>query len=102
MHHIRLFLAIAALTAASCSRGPSGTVFLGAAGPIGSANGDANMRGFELALDELNARADVSLKFDKVVRNDSSKGERAATVAQEFVNDARIVGVVGHVNSGTM
>src|SRR5581483_1278485 len=68
MSRLRLTL-LAVLTAslASCSRAPSGTVVLGAAGPIGSANGDANMSGFELALEELNARPGTNLKFDKVI-----------------------------------
>lgn len=92
----------AAFLAGACSRGPSRTVYLGAAGPIGSANGDANMKGFELALDQINSAAGQSLKFDKVIRDDSANGARAAAIAQEFVSDPRIVAVVGHVNSGTM
>lgn len=95
-------LAAAASTIASCSRGASGTVTLGAAGPIGSPNGDANMQGFELAIDELNARAGSNLKFDKVILNDSASGRLAARVAQQFVDDPKVIAVVGHVNSGTM
>jgi branched-chain amino acid transport system substrate-binding protein len=98
----RALLAAAVLSAAACSRGASTTVFLGAAAPLSSAVGDANMKGFELALDEINATPGHSYKFDKVVRDDSAKGDRAAIVAQEFVNDPRVVAVVGHVNSGTM
>jgi branched-chain amino acid transport system substrate-binding protein len=86
----------------SCSRGPSGTVLLGAAGPIGSANGDANMQGFDLALEELNARPGSNVKFDKVILNDSASGGVAARVAQQFVDNPRVIAVVGHVNSGTM
>lgn len=96
------FAAASLLFAAACSRDASRTVFLGAAGPLGSAVGDANMKGFELALDEINAAPGRSYKFDSVIRDDSAKGDRAAIVAQEFVNDPRIVAVVGHVNSGTM
>jgi len=99
---LRVFIAAAIILSAACSRDTSRTVFLGAAGPIGSAVGDANMKGFELALDELNAAQGRSYKFDKVIRNDSARGDRAAIVAQEFVNDPRIVAVIGHVNSGTM
>ena len=100
--HKRLLVALTAVAALSCARGAGGTVFLGAAGPLGNANGDANMKGFQLALDEINAAPGQSIKFDKVIRDDSAKGDRAANVAQEFVNDPRIVAVVGHVNSGTM
>jgi branched-chain amino acid transport system substrate-binding protein len=98
----RHFIALALLALASCSRASSGTVYLGAAGPLGNANGDANMKGFELALDEINSAPGQSIKFDKVIRDDSAKGDKAANVAQEFVNDPRIVAVIGHVNSGTM
>jgi branched-chain amino acid transport system substrate-binding protein len=103
---IRLRPAVATATlllAAACSRDTSKTVFLGAAAPLGSAVGDANMKGFELALDELNAAPGRHpFKFDKLVLDDSAKGDRAAIVAQEFVNDPRVVAVVGHVNSGPM
>lgn len=98
----RLLFAAAALSALSCSRGASGTVYLGAAGPLGNANGEANKKGFELALEEINNTPGRSLKFDKVIRDDSANGARAANIAQEFVSDPRIVAVVGHVNSGTM
>src|SRR5215467_8400394 len=90
---IRLTLATAAFLAVACSRNTSKTVFLGAAAPLSSAVGDANMKGFELALDELNAAPGHSFKFDKVIRDDSAKGDRAAIVAQEFVNDPRVVAV---------
>lgn len=93
---------LVALTVCTSNRGATTTVFLGAAAPLGSAVGDANMKGVELALDELNARTTRTYTFDKVVRDDSAKGDRAANIAQEFVNDPRIIGVVGHVNSGTM
>jgi branched-chain amino acid transport system substrate-binding protein len=99
---IRFALAAIVLSAGACSRQSSTTVFLGAAAPLGSAVGDANMKGFELAVDELNAAPGHSFRFDKVIRDDSAKGDRAAIIAQEFVNDPRVVAVVGHVNSGTM
>jgi branched-chain amino acid transport system substrate-binding protein len=77
-------------------------VFIGAAGPLSSANGDANMKGFRLALEEINAAPGRSFKLDSLILDDSAKGDRAANVAQEFVNNRQVVAVVGHVNSGTM
>lgn len=97
-----LIAAVVVSFAAACSHGASGTVFIGAAGPLGTANGDANRKGFELALDEINATPNLGFKFDKVISDDSAKGDRAAIVAQSFVSDPRIVAVVGHVNSGPM
>jgi len=98
----RFVLCAATLIVAACSRGPAGTVKLGAAGPLNSANGQANMRGFDLAVDEINNAPGRSFRIEKVVRDDSASGRLAANVAQEFVNNPDVVAVVGHVNSGTM
>lgn len=99
-------LLLAALAApgaiTACSRRAQGTIFLAAAGPTTSANGIANMKGFRLAIDEINGAPGRSFKLDTIVRDDSGNGGAAARVAQDFVNDPRIVAVVGHVNSGTM
>src|SRR5689334_6808499 len=98
----RFWILFAAAMIATCSHGPKGTVLLGAAGPLGSANGQANMRGFDLAIDELNNTPGRAFKFGGLVSDDSASGGRAAIVAQEFVNNPNVVAVVGHVNSGTM
>jgi branched-chain amino acid transport system substrate-binding protein len=95
----RLFIMVAL---AGCSRTPSGTVWFGAAGPAHDANGAANQRGAELALDEINAGARQGRRFDIKFMDDSANGVRAAGVAQEFVKDPKIVAVIGHVNSGAM
>jgi branched-chain amino acid transport system substrate-binding protein len=90
-------------TAAACSRSPS-TITLGAAGPFTLEYGKANKRGIQLALDEINASPAWSngrrLQIQFV--DDSGNGERASSVAQSFVDDPRIVAVVGHVTSGAM
>ena len=98
----RLFVLAGAALLAACSRGPSGTVLLGAAGPLSGANGEANRKGFELALEQINNTPGRSFKFGAIVADDSANGGRAAIVAQEFVSNPGIVAVVGHVNSGTM
>jgi branched-chain amino acid transport system substrate-binding protein len=87
----------------ACSHVSSGTVVFGAAGPWNEAYGKANQNGIQLALDEINASPawrgrHLQIEF----QNDSGSGARASAVAQEFVNDPRIVAVVGHVTSGAM
>src|SRR6476620_6827019 len=65
---IAFALVAAVVSAVACThRASTTTVFLGAAAPLSSAVGDANMKGFELALDELNATPGHSFKFDKVI-----------------------------------
>ena len=49
----RRSLLLLALTA--CSHSKAGTVVFGAAGPWNEAYGDANKKGIELAVDEINA-----------------------------------------------
>lgn len=86
--------------AAAC--GPDqAAVTLGAAGPWDANYGAMNRRGIELAVEELNARypkQQITIDF----RNDSGSGARAAEIAQGFVDDVKITGVIGHVTSGAM
>ena len=77
---------------------------LGAAGPFGQAYGLANKQGIELALEQINADPEWTRKhhLEIVFADDSGDGARASAIAQRFVDDPRIVAVVGHVNSGAM
>lgn len=73
------------------------------AGPFTEAFGLSNKRGAELALAEINAAGGINgtpLSID--FRDDAGDGSRAAEIAQAFIDDARISGVVGHVTSGAM
>jgi branched-chain amino acid transport system substrate-binding protein len=92
------------LALAACSHTKAGTVVFGAAGPWNEAYGDANRKGIELAVDEINASPAWSQRrhLEVVFANDSGNGVRASAVAQQFVDSAPIVAVVGHVNSGAM
>jgi branched-chain amino acid transport system substrate-binding protein len=103
MSLLRRILLVSALGAlASCGRAAGTTVKFGAAGPENDPNGAANRKGVELALDEINHAKGHAFHFEPVFRNDSAKGDRAAIIAQEFVNDPGIIAVIGHVNSGAM
>src|SRR4051812_8818657 len=89
---------------AACGHGVTGTVTFGAAGPWTQAYGLANKNGIQLAVDEINASPEWQggRHLDIVFADDSGNGVRASAVAQQFVDSARIVAVVGHVNSGAM
>jgi len=94
-------LLLVAATAACDSN--DAAVVLGAAGPWAEGYGAMNRLGMELAVEELNARpeyADRPIRID--FQNDSGSGALAARIAQKFVDDAAILAVVGHVNSGAM
>ncbi len=60
-------------------------------------------KGIELAVAEINADGGAGgRKIELVERDDSGSGKLAAAIAQEFVANPAIVGVVGHVTSGAM
>jgi len=72
-------------------------------GPFTEGFGLANKQGVELAVAEINAAGGIdgdSLIVDYV--DDGGDGSKAAIVAQDFVDDARVIGVIGHVTSGAM
>ncbi len=96
-------LALALGLAATACGGGDGAVTLGMSGPFTQGFGLANRHGAELALAEINAAGGVrgdslAIRFE----DDSGDGSRAAEVAQGFVDDARVLAVVGHVTSGAM
>lgn len=66
--------------------------------------GNDNQRGAQLAVEELNAKgvriAGQPVRFELVSENDLADGRTAAATAQRLVN-AKVVAVVGHLNSGT-
>jgi branched-chain amino acid transport system substrate-binding protein len=66
--------------------------------------GKDNENGARLAIDEANAEkvklADYPVKFELVPEDDQADPKVGNTVAQKLV-DAKVAGVVGHLNSGT-
>lgn len=92
----------AVFAAVGCSDS-SGDFRLGMAGPFQEGFGLANRQGAELAVAEINAAGGIDgrqLVLD--FRDDQGDGSRAATIAQAYVDDPTIIGVVGHVTSGAM
>lgn len=98
-----LALLVAGVAGIACG-GPGGEpVRLGMAGPLAEGFGLATKRGVELAVAEINAAGgiggdSVAIEF----RDDGGEGAKAAKIAQEFVDDPRVLAVVGHVTSGAM
>src|SRR5919204_26626 len=82
-------------------------VKIGHVGPLtgGIAHlGKDNENGARLAIEEANAAGvkigDKAVKFTLVAEDDQADPKVGTTVAQKLV-DAKVVGVVGHLNSGT-
>jgi branched-chain amino acid transport system substrate-binding protein len=85
---------------------PATVVKIGHAGPLtgGIAHlGKDNENGARLAVDEANAKGITidgkKIKFELVGEDDEAKPDKGPIVAQKFV-DAKVAGVVGHLNSG--
>lgn len=100
---MRHWIAYSCLVLAGCSAGGTGVLKLGAAGPWTEGYGQACRQGIELARDEINAAGGIrGAKLEIVFADDSASGAVAARVAQSFVDDPDIAGVVGHMSSAAM
>jgi branched-chain amino acid transport system substrate-binding protein len=115
--HIGITAIAAALALAGCGQqsgdkkgtaGGGGTeVRIGHVGPLtgGIAHlGKDNENGARLAIEEANTKGikidGKDIKFTLVAEDDQADPKVGTTVAQKLV-DAKVVGVVGHLNSGT-
>ncbi|TMG85846.1 MAG: branched-chain amino acid ABC transporter substrate-binding protein [Betaproteobacteria bacterium] len=86
---------------------PEVTVKVGHVGPTTGPQahlGKDNENGARLAIDDANTKGIVidgkKVKFDLVAEDDQADPKQGTTVAQKLV-DAKVAGVVGHLNSGT-
>ena len=82
-------------------------VKLGHVGPISGASahlGKDNENGAKMAVEELNAKGFMingkKVKFELQLEDDGADPKQGTAVAQKLV-DAKVVGVIGHLNSGT-
>lgn len=99
---LRLFLSTVALVSLACT-GDSEAYRLGMAGPFDEGFGAANRRGAELALTEINAAGGINgTPLEIVFQDDQGDGARAAAIAEQYVEDESIAGIIGHVTSGAM
>ena len=96
-----------AAPAATPAAPPAVVVKLGHVAPMTGPQahlGKDNENGARLAIEELNARgveiAGAKVKFELVAEDDQADPKQGAIVAQKLV-DAKVNGVIGHLNSGT-
>ena len=66
--------------------------------------GKDNENGFKMAIDDLNAKGVTiggkKVKFEPVMEDDAADPKQGTAAAQKLV-DAKVAGVIGHLNSGT-
>jgi branched-chain amino acid transport system substrate-binding protein len=97
----------AAFTLVGCGQSGGGEVKIGHVGPLTGQIahlGKDNENGARLAIEQANAAKikidGKEVKFTLVAEDDQADPKVGTTVAQKMV-DAKVVGVVGHLNSGT-
>ncbi|GGY12356.1 ABC transporter substrate-binding protein [Massilia dura] len=101
------FIAVAIALAFAGSAGAQEIVKIGHVGPVSGAQshlGKDNENGANMAVNDLNAKGiklgGKPVKFVLVLEDDGADPKQGTTVAQKLV-DAKVNGVVGHLNSGT-
>jgi branched-chain amino acid transport system substrate-binding protein len=104
---IGITLIAAAVALIGCGDQKGGEVKIGHVGPLTGQIahlGKDNENGARLAIEEANAAKikidGKEVKFTLVAEDDQADPKVGTTVAQKMV-DAKVVGVVGHLNSGT-
>ena len=111
MHLSLKLTAVATLAAFCCFSTPAmaqeQVVKIGHVGPLSGAIahlGKDNEYGARLAIEELNAKGvsigGKKIKFELVAEDDAGDPKQGTAAAQKLV-DAKISGVIGHLNSGT-
>jgi branched-chain amino acid transport system substrate-binding protein len=106
--HLIALAATAALAAMSQrATAQDMTVRIGSVAPVSGAQahyGKDNENGARMAIDELNAKgvsiAGKKVKFELLAEDDAADPKQGAAVATKLC-DAKVNGVVGHLNSGT-
>src|SRR3990170_4302823 len=109
MNNLRIGITLIAASVAliGCGQQGGGEVKIGHVGPLTGQIahlGKDNENGARLAIEEANA-AKIKIdgkdaKFELVAEDDQADPKVGTTVAQKLV-DAKVAGVVGHLNSGT-
>jgi branched-chain amino acid transport system substrate-binding protein len=100
-------LALAAAVAASAAHAAEVVVRIGSAAPVSGPSahlGKDTENGARMAVDDLNAKGFTiggqKVRLVLLAEDDGGDPKQGTAVAQKLV-DAKVVGVVGHLNSGT-
>ncbi len=107
IQHKGVFLALLAVMAAAPAMAQETVIRIGHVAPI-TGNiahlGKDNENGARLAIEELNAKGltigGKKAKFELVAEDDAADPKQGTAAAQKLV-DAKVNGVIGHLNSGT-
>jgi branched-chain amino acid transport system substrate-binding protein len=92
-------LTLALLLTGGC-RGGGEPIYVGVAGPLSAANGASMRMAVEMAVDEINRANGIGgRRVELVMLDDRADPQVALTVADSLRKDARVVAVIGHVNS---
>jgi branched-chain amino acid transport system substrate-binding protein len=87
------------------ARRAANTIRIAAVAPITGSQGEVGqdlVNGIRLAVDEVNRTGGVlGRQVELVVLDDAADPKQAVAVAQRILADRSIVGIVGHMNSGT-
>lgn len=101
-------LALSLLAVSACNPLPKEgghTIKIAAIGPITGSQAETGqdlLNGIKLAVDEKNATGGVlGKKIELVSFDDAADPKEAVSVARKIESDPSIVGIVGHLNSGT-
>ena len=105
--YFKLTVVASMVAASSLSLAQDQVVKIGHVGPISGAIahlGKDNENGARLAIEELNAKGVTiggkKIKFELVAEDDAADPKQGTAAAQKLV-DAKISGIIGHLNSGT-
>ncbi len=104
-------VAVAAVVLAACGKKEAASdaqvIKIGHVGPVSGAIahlGKDNEYGARMAIEELNAAGlkfgDKAIKFELLAEDDAADPKQGTAAAQKLV-DAKVNGVIGHLNSGT-
>jgi branched-chain amino acid transport system substrate-binding protein len=104
---LNLIVAAAALAVAGSVSAQEMVVKIGHVGPVSGAQahyGKDNENGARMAIEDLNAKGVTiggkKVKFELVAEDDAADPKQGTAAAQKLC-DAKVNGVVGHLNSGT-
>jgi len=103
----QLTVLAASLALTSLAMAQEQVIKIGHVGPLSGAIahlGNDNENGARLAIEDLNAKGisigGKKVKFELVAEDDASDPKQGTAAAQKLV-DAKVSGIVGHLNSGT-
>ncbi len=104
---LKLSVAVALAAVAGLASAQDAVVKIGHVAPMSGSQahyGTDNANGVRMAIEDLNAQNVViggkKIKFEIVAEDDAADPKQGTAVAQKLC-DAKVAGVVGHLNSGT-